>query len=114
MAFSLQDVGHNAKGPLQAPAFRLRPGPLRLSFRKTRIGRHLFRAKFRMASQEGQNRTLILLRGKGTGGIYHSASGRQHRRRVIQYLALTGGAHLHMLLTPLASGILILAEHPFS
>ena len=72
---------------------------------------HDFRLEIGVALQESRQGHLVLLGGKGAGGVHQTAAGADQLGAVVEDLRLTAGAHLHGLLAPVGDGGLFLAEH---
>ena len=75
---------------------------------------HGFRDKFGVIFQKPRHRPLVLLRGKGAGGIHQPPAGTNQRRGGTQNFRLPTGAHLHGLLTPVRDGGFLFPEHSLS
>ena len=101
--------------PVSFPeCFHGQDSPFRLPRRKAFPCSHILDLKFRMIRKKRLDGLLVLLRGKGAGGIDHASSGLQHLRCMIQNLALPRRAHDHVIRAPLAAGFLVLTEHAFT
>ena len=64
-----------------------------------------------MARQKGSHRFLILLRGKGAGGVNQPPAGTHQLRAGIQNFRLPPGTHPDGFRTPVGDGCFLLAEH---
>ena len=72
---------------------------------------HRFRGVIRMPGKESRHRFLVLLGGKGAGGVHQPSAGPEHLRRRVQNFPLPPGAHLHQLRGPVRHRRRFFAEH---
>ena len=123
MSFPFQVLGHDAECPFQmipvpyVPVRQLRTaiyGPSCISPCKSFIPIHFLQAEPAVPPQKSRDGAFIFLRGKGTGGVDHTAARTEHGRGIVKNLCLAPGAHPYMGLAPLLPGSLVLAEHAFA
>ena len=78
------------------------------------IDRDRLHRKLRMAVQKPGDRQLVLLRGKGAGGIHQPSAGTQHPGGSVQNGVLPGGAQADIIHAPAGKGLGLLAKHPLA